>query len=31
MTVFDLVNTVDPKGNIYLDLLSLPKLLVYKE
>ena len=25
MISFDLANTVDPKGKIYLDLLSLPK------
>ena len=31
MIVFDLENTLDPKGNIYLDLLSLPNSLVYKE
>ena len=31
MIVFDLSNTVYPRGNIYLDLLSLPKSLVYKE
>ena len=31
MIVFYLANTVDPKGNIYLDLLSSPKSVVYKE
>ena len=31
MIAFDKANTEGPKSNVYLDFLSLPKSLVYKE